>query len=107
MDSRPNDLTKATTVEEHVFAIWEGAKRQPFSTFNGFVACLVGKDKVESVLLLDPRGCETFADVEAAAIAMFVGYDALAMIEIGESWVSEPDSGIRPNKDPDKRTGLW
>jgi hypothetical protein len=66
----------------------------------------VGKDNVDAVLLLDPKGCETFADVEAAAQAMFVAYDALAMIEIGESWVSEPGPAIRPSKDPDRRTGL-
>jgi hypothetical protein len=43
--------------------------------------------------MLNPEGCRTFADVEAAAKAMFVTYDALAMIEIGESWVSDP--GVR------------
>jgi hypothetical protein len=100
------NLTKPGTVEEYVFVMWEGAKRQPLGTFNGFVACLVGKDTVEAVFMLNPEGCRTFADVEAAAKTMFVTYDALAMIEIGESWVSSPASGIRPSKDPNRRTGL-
>jgi hypothetical protein len=49
------NLTKPATVEEYVFVMWEGAKRQPLGTFNGSVACLVGKDTVEAVFYAQSR----------------------------------------------------